>query len=52
MLLLQSWPDPARKRRAPKLDLTLDGQDVLFAAQALSDLERTDWREHHEKVKL
>jgi curved DNA-binding protein CbpA len=52
MLLLRPWPGPDRKRRAPKLDLTLDRQDVLTAAQALSDLERTDWREHHEKVRL
>jgi hypothetical protein len=26
--------------------------DVLDVARALSDLEREDWREYHQKVKL
>lgn len=52
MLLLRSWRDTGRKRRLPKLDLSLHTDDVLVAAQALSDLERSDWREHHEKVRL
>jgi curved DNA-binding protein CbpA len=52
MLLLRTWQDTARRRRVPKLDLTVHKEDVLAAAQSLSDLERTDWREHHEKVKL
>lgn len=52
MLLPRSLPEPARKRRVPKLDLTLHKEDILAAAAALSDLERTDWREHHAKVKL
>lgn len=52
MQLLRPWPAPARKRRLPKLDLKLHGEDVLAAAWALSDLERTDWREYHQKVRL
>lgn len=52
MLLLNTWPAPARKRRPPKLDLALHREDVLAAARALTDLERSDWREHHAKVKL
>jgi len=52
MLLLTIWPQPARKRRAPRLDLTLHGEDVLTAAWALGDLERTDWREHFARVSL
>lgn len=52
MLLLQPWPEPARQRRAPKLDLSLQPADVLAAARALTDLERTDWREHHVKIQL
>ncbi|MFP4439076.1 MAG: J domain-containing protein [Chloroflexaceae bacterium] len=52
MLLLNVWPEPARKRRPPKLDLTLHHEDVLTAARALTDLERTDWREHYAKIKL
>ena len=52
MLLLDAWPEPARKRRPPKLDLTLHREDVIEAARALTDLARTDWREHFGKVKL
>jgi curved DNA-binding protein CbpA len=52
MLLLRSWQAPTRKKRHPKPIIMLDRSDVLTAAQALSDLERQDWREHHEKVKL
>ncbi len=52
MLLLDVWPEPARKRRAPKLDLTLHRDDVIEAARALTDLVRSDWREHFGKVKL
>jgi curved DNA-binding protein CbpA len=52
MLLLDPWPAPARKRRSPKLDLTLQRDDVIGAARALTDLARTDWREHYRKVKL
>jgi curved DNA-binding protein CbpA len=52
MLLINDWPEPSRKRRPPKLDLTLHDEDVLAVAQAASDLERTDWREHYKKVTL
>jgi len=52
MLLLEPWPEPARKRRAPKLDLALHSEDVIAAARSLTDLGRADWREHHGKVKL
>ena len=52
MLLLQAWPESTRRRRAPKLDLTVHPEDVLTAARALTDLDRTDWREHFVKVEL
>ena len=52
MLLLERWPEPARQRRPPKLDLSVQLADVISAARALSDLERGDWREHYGKVKL
>ena len=52
MLLLQPWPTPARRRRAPQLDLSLRREDVVAAARAMTDLDRTDWREHYGKVKL
>ena len=52
MLLLEPWPEPTRKRRQPKLDLRLHTEDVIAAARALTDLERSDWREHYGKVKL
>lgn len=52
MLLLERWPEPTRQRRAPKLDLSVQPADVLGAVRALSDLERSDWREHYGKVKL
>jgi curved DNA-binding protein CbpA len=51
MLLLQPWTPPTRQRRTPKLDLALHAEDVFLAARALSDLDRTDWREHYAKVK-
>ena len=52
MLLLERWPEPTRQRRAPKLDLAVHPLDVLNAARALTELERTDWREHFRPVKL
>ena len=52
MLLLERWPEPTRQRRTPKLDLAVQPDDVISAARALSDLERSDWREHYGKVKL
>jgi curved DNA-binding protein CbpA len=52
MLLLQPWPDLGRKRRPPRLDGQVHREDLVAAARALSDLERTDWREHQRPVKL
>jgi curved DNA-binding protein CbpA len=52
MLLLRPPREPARKRRQPRLDLSVRRADVLAVARALSDLERDDWREYHQKVKL
>src|SRR3954453_14796256 len=52
MLLLERWPSSARARRAPKLDLAVQPADVISAARALTDLDRSDWREHYSKVKL
>ena len=52
MLLLERWPQPVRSRRTPKLDLAVQLGDVISAARALTDLERSDWREHYSKVKL
>jgi curved DNA-binding protein CbpA len=52
MFLLQPWPEPARRKRSPKLDLGLSPADVLAALRALTDLDRTDWREQYEKVQL
>jgi curved DNA-binding protein CbpA len=52
MLLLETWQGLGRKPRQPKLDLKLHQEDVLEAARGMTDLERTDWREHHAKVEL
>lgn len=52
MLLLERWPAPERRRRTPQLDLRVLPADVLAALRALSDLDRSDWREHFEKVQL
>ena len=52
MLLLEEWPAPTRKRRAPKLDLALHREDVLAAARSVTDLDRHDWREQFAKVEL
>ncbi len=41
--------DPERRVEA---DLLLHREDVLAAAWALGDLDRTDWREHFGKVSL
>lgn len=52
MLLLQAWPEPARRRRPPKLALGVSRADILAALRALTDLDRVDWRDQHEKVQL
>lgn len=52
MQLLDAWPEPARKRRPPQFNLKLQRADVIDATRALTDLERTDWREQYAKIKL
>lgn len=52
MLLPVRWPEPERKRRVPRMDLTVHREDVLAVARSLSDLERRDWREHFGKIQL
>src|SRR5689334_15450426 len=52
MQLLDTWPEPAGKRRAPQFNLKLQREDVIDATRALTDLERTDWREQYVKIKL
>ena len=52
MLLLQPWPAPTRRKRAPKLNLNLKPAEVFVALRTLTDLDRTDWREQYEKVQL
>lgn len=52
MLVLQRWPEPARARKPPRLELSLQQADVIAALRSLTDLERSDWREHYGKVKL
>ncbi|HWE60769.1 MAG TPA: DnaJ domain-containing protein [Chloroflexota bacterium] len=46
------WPAPARQRRVSQLDLTVHAEDVIDAAQSLTDLARTDWHEQFRKVKV
>ena len=52
MLLPVRWPASQRRQRAPQLDLTLHAEDVIEAAESLTDLSRTNWQEHFRKVKL
>jgi curved DNA-binding protein CbpA len=52
MQLLQPWPEPARRKRPPRLNLAVTTDDILAALRALTDLDRADWREHYEKVNL
>jgi curved DNA-binding protein CbpA len=52
MLLTQPLPELPRRRRAPKLDTALHREDVIAALRALSDLNRTDWRDQQRPVKL
>lgn len=52
MLLLQPWREPERRKRPPKLNLGVTPEDVLVALRALSELDRSDWREQFEKVQL
>ena len=50
--LLKPWPGASFDLTPPEFDLTLHLEDILAVAQALSDLERKDWREHYGQVKL
>jgi len=52
MLLLDTWPAPTRKRRVATFDLTLHREDVIAAARALTDVDRTEWRDQYGKIKL
>lgn len=52
MLLLQEWQPPTRKRRPPQLEPSVVEQDIITAARALTDLERTDWRDQYQPVDL
>ncbi len=52
MLLPVQWTGPAKQRKPARLDLTLHVEDVLEAADALSDLSRTDWHAYQRKVTL
>lgn len=52
MLLLQPWPAPRRTRRSGRLELSVHREDIIAAARAMSDLERSDFREDFREVKL
>lgn len=52
MLLLDTWPAPTRTRRVAKFDLMLHREDVIAAARALTDVDRTEWRDQYGKIKL
>ena len=53
MLRLEPWPEPAQSVPPPApLDSSVSPADVIYAARALSDLARTDWREDFREVKL
>lgn len=52
MLLLVAWPAPSRRRRPPQLDLAVHPEDVIAAARALTDLDRTDWSDQDPQVSL
>lgn len=49
MLLVQA-PDLPTDLSAPRLDLEVHREDLLRIARLLSDVERTDFREHFRKV--
>lgn len=52
MLIPRRWTNPERKRRPPKLDTTVHVEDILLTTYALSDLERKNWEDQFESVKL
>ena len=51
MLRLEPWPEPDLPPSAP-LDHSVSPADVIYAARALSDLARTDWREDDREVNV
>ncbi len=51
MLRLEPWPEPELSPPAA-LDYSVSPADVIYAARALSDLARTDWREDDREVNL
>ena len=51
LLLLQELALPA-EWRAPAFDLSVHREDLLSAARALSDLERTDFRDDFRKFQI
>jgi curved DNA-binding protein CbpA len=51
MLRLEPWPEPDLPPSGP-LDYSVSPADVIYAARALSDLARTDWREDDREVKV
>ncbi len=51
LLLLQVVPPPT-EWHMPPFDLRVHREDLLSAARALSDLERTDFREDFRNVKV
>jgi curved DNA-binding protein CbpA len=52
MLLLQPWPEPARRKRAPKLTTGIRPAEALAVLRVLTDIDRSDWREQYEKVQF
>jgi curved DNA-binding protein CbpA len=51
MLRLEPWPEPGLPPSAP-LDYSVSPADVIYAARALSDLARIDWREDDREVNV
>lgn len=51
MLRLEPWPEPKLEALSPP-EAWVDPADVVRAARAFSDLERTDWREDLREVRL
>lgn len=52
LLLLQDQLPLPTEWRAPEFDLSVHREDLLSAARALSDLERTDFRDDFRKIQL
>lgn len=52
MRVFTYWPEPNRKHRPPRLDLTVHHEDVIIIARSYSELERSDWSEHYGVITL